>query len=224
MEEKKNRSLKKLKIASLAALAVAALSFGGTWAYYSDTMSIVNPLKSAHSGAALVEEYNPNSSFLPGETVIKDVKFANTGEMDIFLRVEVPPEEGWYDKRGTDKLENLDTNMVIKNWTEYWDLDSNACLWTDVIPDPDTGNGYRYYKKILPAKEKTESILASIELNTQVSNDRHAVDYSDKVYKLIFHAEAIPVDEDYLATQQEWNISVSDDGQGMLIWGAENGD
>ena len=88
------RKEKKLSAKPLILAAAAALlSFGITWAYYSDIIVLANPFATSHSGAAMVEEFNPDSSFLPGETVIKKVAFQNTGEMDIFLRVEVPPEE-----------------------------------------------------------------------------------------------------------------------------------
>ncbi len=95
MEEKKEKILNNKKAVGLLAAGIMALAFGATWAFYESTQSLANPLLTAHSGAAVVEEYNPDSSFLPGETVIKKVAFENTGEMDIFLRVEVEPEESW---------------------------------------------------------------------------------------------------------------------------------
>ena len=229
MEEKKNISLKKLKIASLAALAVAALSFGGTWAYYSSTSTIANPLNTSHSGAALVEEFNPDSSFLPGETVVKELKFTNTGEMDLFLRVEVPPEEGWYQKG--ELQSNLDTAMVKKQWSGSWldedeeepkDLQewSDSAEWSAAIRDPISKKYYRYYKKILPAGASTNVILESISLSTEVSNDRHDLDYSDKVYKLTFNAEAVPVEEvnGTVTVSSQWNMSVTADTEDNLTW------
>lgn len=240
MEEKKKKSLKNIKIASLAALAVAVLSFGGSWAYYTSTSEIANPLNTSHSGAALVEEFNPDSSFLPGETVVKKLKFANTGDMDLLLRVEVPPLEGWYD--GGEPDINLDPSMVIKNWSETW-LDAgkeapedgitwnDSEEWSQTFQETDAAGKtryYRYYKKVLPVKGdgvsgETKEILESISLSTKVSNDRHEWDYSDKVYKLTFNAEAIPVemDQDNQVTQSVWNVSVTENADGTLSWALE---
>lgn len=117
------------KVAPLLALLIVIGAFGFAMAYYNEEQALGNPLKTSHSGAAIVEEFNPDSSFLPGETVIKKVAFKNTGKMDVFLRVEVPPEEFWYyasevkDKQtgatihsAGDRATELDTQEVIKWW------------------------------------------------------------------------------------------------------------
>ena len=222
MKEKRNR--KQVKIAVFAAVATIFLSFGITWAYYSDTIVLANPFATSHSGAAMVEDFNPDSSFLPGETVIKKVAFQNTGEMDIFLRVEVPPEEAWYAKGGKEPLDApYTTGAVTKNWTiGVWpgdDDEDETDDWSQVFED-ENGRKYRYYKHILPAGETTEDILDSISLSTEVSNDRHDIDYSDKIYKLTFNAEAVPVEEQNgeLSVQSQWRMTVTEDTDGGLIW------
>lgn len=201
MEVKKERQVwKNKKIAVLLALSVFVAAFGLTWAFYSHNMALANPLGTSHSGAAMVEEFNPDSSFLPGETVIKKVAFQNTGKMDLFLRVEVPPEEAWYKNGEAEKGKELektiyDPDKVIKNWnTGVWpeNDESGTSEWSQVFTVGE--KKYRYYKKILPPGESTNEILESITLDPSVSNDRHAVDYSDKIYKLTFIAEAIPVE------------------------------
>lgn len=235
MKEKKIRSLKQIKIAGLAALAVAALSFGGTWAYYSGVAAIANPLKTSHSGAALVEEFNPDSSFLPGETVVKELKFVNTGEMDLFLRVEVPPEESWYNRKGEVQTDLL-TSAVIKGWSDVWqgtntsdgvknDLTKwvESDEWSQTYRETDaSGNAryYRYYKKILPVNGATAVILETIQLDPSVSNDRHDWDYSDKIYKLTFNAEAVPVEEQNgaIAVSSQWNDMSVTEADGLLTW------
>lgn len=219
------RKEKKLSAKPLILAAAAALlSFGITWAYYSDIIVLANPFATSHSGAAMVEEFNPDSSFLPGETVIKKVAFQNTGEMDIFLRVEVPPEEAWYAKGEKEPLGGAyRTDVVIKKWKDgIWpkggDTDSTAD-WSQVFTDAD-GTKYRYYRRILQAGETTEDILDSITLSTEVSNDRHDIDYSDKIYKLTFNAEAVPVEElnGELSVQSQWNMDVTEGEGGILTW------
>lgn len=212
----------------ILAAAAALMSFGITWAYYSDTIVLANPFATSHSGAAMVEEFNPDSSFLPGETVIKKVAFQNTGEMDIFLRVEVPPKEAWYAKGEKEPLdEAYKTDAVIKNWTDVWPKGGDATdtdYWSKVFTDAD-GTKYRYYRHILPAGETTEDILDSIKLSTEVSNDRHDIDYSDKIYKLTFNAEAVPVEElnGKLSVQSQWNMDVTEGEDGILTWEKSGG-
>lgn len=223
------RKEKKLSAKPLILAAAAALlSFGITWAYYSDIIVLANPFATSHSGAAMVEEFNPDSSFLPGETVIKKVAFQNTGEMDIFLRVEVPPKEAWYAKGEKEPLGGAyTTDAVIKNWTAVWPKGGDAAFtddWSQVFTDAD-GTKYRYYRRILPAGETTEDILDSIKLSTKVSNDRHDIDYSDKIYKLTFNAEAVPVEElnGELSVQSQWNMDVTKDKDGILTWKKSGG-
>ena len=219
------RKEKKLSAKPLILAAAAALlSFGITWAYYSDIIVLANPFATSHSGAAMVEEFNPDSSFLPGETVIKKVAFQNTGEMDIFLRVEVPPEEAWYAKGESEPLdEPYTTETVIKTWKDgIWPKGGDTAStadWSQVFTDAD-GTKYRYYRHILPAGETTEDILDSITLRPDVSNDRHDIDYSDKIYKLTFNAEAVPVEElnGELSVQSQWNMDVTEGEGGILTW------
>lgn len=224
------RKEKKLSAKPLILAAAAALlSFGITWAYYSDIIVLANPFATSHSGAAMVEEFNPDSSFLPGETVIKKVAFQNTGEMDIFLRVEVPPEEAWYAKGENEPLGgDYTTDAVIKNWTDgIWPKGGDTAStadWSQVFTDAD-GTKYRYYRRILQAGETTEDILDSITLRPDVSNDRHDIDYSDKIYKLTFNAEAVPVEElnGELSVQSQWNMDVTEGEGGILTWSVRIG-
>lgn len=216
----KLKTVSKKKIACLLSLFIMVVAFAFTWAYYSDSMALANPLGTSHSGAAIVEEYNPSSSFLPGETVVKKVAFQNTGKMDIFLRVEVPPEEGWYRSDNNAKLnDSYDVSKVIKNWnTTVWPTEDEdeTDLWTQVYQE--NGKKYRYYKKILSAGAATDQILNSITLDPSVSNDRHDLDYSDRIYKLTFCAEAVPV-----AMQNDayhvslWNMTVTG-SEDSLTW------
>lgn len=244
MRRKSNRFFTKTKAACLLALAVCLGSFGGTWAYYGNSIEIVNPLSASHSGVIMAEEFNPNDSFLPGETVTKKIWFENTGKMDLFLRVEVPPVEEWADEP------SLDTGYVIKRWTSAWttkkeekkidDLEEpkqnfeewgSTDLWSKVFSQTDNSgvtHNYRYYRKILPAGESTEAILESIKLSPEVSNDRHGDDYSGKEYRLEFSAQAIPAEKNSgveegesqgLGVQALWGINVSrNEGTGVLTW------
>lgn len=217
--------LKSKNAAALAVLGAAFLGFGATWAFYSSSSTaLANPLSTTHSGAAMVEEFDPNSSFLPGETAVKKVAFRNTGDMDLFLRVEVPPEEAWYDADDqTTPNNDLETKWVIKNWTEQWDENGTSAngQWSQVFTDAETGKKYRYYERILSVDDpQTDYILDSITLDPAVSNDRHYLDYSNKIYKLTFNAEAVPVEgnDEHPGVQAEWKMSVTAAQDGTLSW------
>ena len=230
--------LKNKKTAGLLILVILLLSFAVTLAYYNEVLTLANPLGTSHSGAAMVESFDPESSFLPGETVIKEVSFQNTGKMDLFLRVEVPPQENWYQKgQGSsppvilEKEAGYDTDHVIKHWNPgVWTdsgqeegnvdyMNMETAFWSKSYTD-ENGKSYRYYKQVLPAGKTTDCILESISLSDEVSNDRHDVDYSDKIYKLTFHAEAVPVEEhdSALGVQSQWNMVVQEDSSGVLTW------
>lgn len=229
MEERKEKKpLMNKKTASLTALGGILLAFGITWAYYTSNLQVINPMHMTHSETSIVEEFNPNSSFLPGETVVKKVAFQNTGKMDVYFRVKVDPEEAWYDMQG-NKLElpltytdesGTTRDLVCKNWTPYWlplptsEQPNPDCEWSEVI------DGYRYYNRILKAGQITNDILESITLSPEISNDRHARDYSNKVYKLTFEAEAIPVEGDGMqyGINTEWLMQCTEDENGKLKW------
>lgn len=267
-ENTKKKSFKRVRTACLISLSTILVAFGITWAFYSDSPALANLLQTSNTSISMVEEYNPNTSFLPGETVPKVVSFQNTGNLDLFLRVQVPPEEGWYlSNEGVEtKAEALSSARVIKNWSDAWTTkygtaitwgdnqrirvkeqnvknwagdNGSECEWTDPFPATDKdGNTvyYRYYKKILKGTDNagnitsggtTSPILNSITLDPRVSNDRHKTDYSDKIYKLTFHAQAVPVElqgdivdgKQQLAVQAEWGMTVSGK-EDALIWEA----
>lgn len=285
MEEKKTKkSLKKNFIAAFGLTAAAAAAFGISWAYYTSSQALANPLTTGDSSVAIVEEFDPTSSFLPGETVAKQVAFENTGDLDLFLRVEVPAAESWYlisrDQEGkatSQEKADLDTYNVIKNWTKAWpeepvdlikylkeeyssdfgeDPDLNLLTesqeeklaavkkaleekydeletseWTrvyEVTQKDGSVKRYRYYKQILEAPKagqdknvRTNNILDSIKLSEAVSNDRHVTDYSDKVYKLTFNVEAIPVEDSgdaQYGISALWNMKAAIGTDGTVTW------
>ncbi len=120
-EISEKKSYKKIAAACLLSAAAALAGFGGTWAYYNDTLSLANPLKTSNTSVAMVEDFTPDNNVLPGETVPKVVAFENTGDMDVFLRVKVPPEEAWKDSSGSIMTnDKLLAKRVIKGWTKAW--------------------------------------------------------------------------------------------------------
>lgn len=104
-----------IKLTAVVAGCICLAGIGGSWAHYINVVNIRNPLSMKNSAVELVENFNPNSTFLPGETVQKKPYFKNTGEVELVLRVKV--EESWKKPDGAT-IENSvgipDANLVIK--------------------------------------------------------------------------------------------------------------
>lgn len=188
------------KLAAILAGALCLATIGGTWAVYTNTVSIKNPFSTTSSSAVMVENFNPDSTFLPGESVEKQPYFKNTGNMDLVVRVKV--QESWKDAKGNPAKE-ADTSKVTKEWTDSW-------MSTDWIQIGD----YRYYKKILKksgtesGEDRTPVILKKLTLASDLSNDSHGVDYSGLIYELNFEAEAVQADT--VSVQSQWRLSAGD--------------
>ena len=201
---------KRLGIALIG--GICAVSISSTWAVYTDTNTIKNQLSTKHTAVMLKEDFVQFSSFLPGETVTKKPYFENTGARDMLIRVPIELAETWQEpEEGSE--EQLDKEKVIKNWSQYW-FNGKTSEWFQ-------GEKYYYYKKILTKKgtkgSRTNPIMDSLTLSTDVSNDGHEADYSNAEYEITIEAEAVPADKtsvglwaedlqnvDFVATGCEW--------------------
>lgn len=180
---------KRLGIALIG--GICAVSISSTWAVYTDTNTIKNQLSTKHTAVMLKEDFVQFSSFLPGETVTKKPYFENTGERDMLIRVPIELAETWRPEEGSEEQQQLDKEKVIKNWSQFW-VNGNTPEWFQ-------GKEYYYYKKILTKQgtenSKTNPIMDSLTLSTEVSNDGHDLDYSNAEYEITIEAEAVPADK-----------------------------
>lgn len=224
--KKKRRTRNAARGVGLVLFCLAMASIGGSFAYFSKAGTLTNMMGTKSSAVSLNENFNSASTFLPGETVTKQVYLRNAGEEALVLRVKDPEgTEYWADMQGR-KLSGLGTEKVIKNWTEYWWNDSDSehdeCEWTKITTKTgDKEESYYYYKKILPVGGKTNPILDSVKLSPEVSNDRHDTDYSDKQYVIDFQAEAIPYYEEsgnQGEIEDAWGVSCTVDSSGDVTW------
>lgn len=200
------------KLVALLAGVICLAGFGTTWAHYTNVITIKNPFSTSKSSAVLVENFHPDSTFLPGETVDKQPYFENTGDMDLVLRVKVT--EGWKDAAGKPLAINPapSVDAVEKLWTDSWSGD-----WVKGSGNTD----YYYYKHILNrsgdsnGKDKTPIILQGLKLSNEISNDTHDIDYSNLTYYLNFEAEAVPNDK---VSVSEWKTDIGASAA-HLDWG-----
>lgn len=198
------------RLAVILAGSAMAVGFSSTWAYYSDTQSIVNPFHTTNSSIDMIEDFNPAETILPGETVDKKPYFVNTGDTELVLRLEM--DTYWMDKTTEREAENLKTEMVTLNYPDSFDGD-----WVE-IPG---GSGTYYYTHILEGKgkdkSKTSNFLDSLTLKPEVSNDTHAADYSTGRFIVDFNAEAVQADAASLAVSN-WGLTQSEVGADKLEW------
>ena len=175
-----NSLLKKLKMKAIlpAAAFLAAAAIGTTFAWQTWDLSVTNELRS-HETKVEVEE----PEFHP-EDGVKKVRFKNTGNSSIFLRISYTE---YWEKKEEDGTEYLlsnklnGTEMATKHWTQHW-LGGNSCQWED-------GNdGWYYYTKVLKPGTHTDLILESVTFENVSSENK---EYLNSNYRLYFKAEAV---------------------------------
>lgn len=202
------------KLVAVLASAVCIAIVGTTWAYYTNSITITNPFSTPKSSSVLIENFDPNSTFLPGETVEKAPFFQNTGEVDMVLRLKV--EKEWRDEKGSKVsnggINDPDVDAVEVFTTESWKED-----WTQI-------GDYYYYEKIFKAGEPTPEIMTGLKLlptyedteNGKLLVTNHPeVDYSNLVFVLDFNAEAIPADT--LSVAGGWGLLTDSDSKTVLL-------
>ena len=87
--------MKKLNKKAAAGIGLGALALvGGTFAYYSQTASLDNPLSTGRYTTQLVEDYTPPTEDLkPGAKWDKNVGAENTGDYPVLVRISM--KESW---------------------------------------------------------------------------------------------------------------------------------
>ena len=76
------------KLGIILAGCVLSIGISSTWAYYSDTESVVNPFHTTNSALDMVEDFNPAETMLPGETVDKKPSFPTRRSPDLILSIQ----------------------------------------------------------------------------------------------------------------------------------------
>ena len=140
---------KKSVVASI--VLSGALVVVGTLAYFTQTHTVDNKLKTKGFGSDIVEKFTPKE-FNPGATVTKEVRVDNTGDYALVARAKW--EESW--TRNGEEFKAVaypDTNnesVVDKNgMSDKW-VDGN--------------DGWAYYNEMIGVNGHTENFLTSITL------------------------------------------------------------
>ena len=152
---------KKLLAAIVSTALLCGVGVGGTVAWLHDSAQVTNKFELASTGGSIDEDFN--------EKVKENVKVANTGEVDAYVRVAV--SISFENPDGT--IANVTPQENI-NYTVDWG-GSNWQLGSD---------GFWYYLSPLPAKEgnqvsSTENLIDSISpMGEAVDDLKFRVDVS----------------------------------------------
>ena len=156
MPEKKRNIV---KIMSLVFLVIAAVGIGVTGASISHRMELTNQIRTPTVSVEVREEVGSVEEGLK----TKKVKFENTGNADVFLRVSYG--ETWTYQEGEQRMilpnEPEGKEAAVKNW-------NTDGSWQE------GGDGWFYYTRVLKPKESTPYILTAVDF-------RRTAELSDQI-------------------------------------------
>ncbi len=152
------RRKNKKKIAVLSSIGVLTV-IGSTLAYFTTSDEIINNFKSGKYQTTINESFTSPEAWAPGDTIQKNVKVTNTGDVPIAVRASYT--EKWIDSNGNEMSLN-DTNgntAAIINFNSGWVKDSD---------------GYYYYgskgnKTPVDPTKDTNSFIDSVTFNSNIN-------------------------------------------------------
>lgn len=168
--------LKRIRVKAIlpAAALIAAAAIGVTFAWQSWDLSVTNKLK-AHAAEIEVEEEFDDSK--PWDH--KKVRFKNTGSSSVFLRVSYTEHWESGEKVILSNQYEDGKDAAEKHFTDAWETE-----WQTF------GDGWYYYRKVLPAGQTTADILEKAEFAVPETNPAYAA-YHAADYYLYFKVEAV---------------------------------
>ncbi|HIT09524.1 MAG TPA: hypothetical protein IAB55_10675 [Candidatus Merdivicinus faecavium] len=177
---------KKLLAAIVSTALLCGVGVGGTVAWLHDSAQVTNKFDLASTGGSIDEDFDNYKK--------EDVKVANTGEVDAYVRVAL-----------SISFEN--TDGTIANVTPVAD-ENYTVVWGDTDNWKQGSDGFWYYLSPLPAKEgdqvsSTENLIDSISPKGEAADDlKFRVDVSAQLI------QAEPED----AVIEAWDVAVDQNG------------
>lgn len=212
MKTGKRSKTKALKPVLILALAVACISIGCVWAYWNGTLSHKNELV-ADTVDASIYETSFEQGTPPSGDVAKEVSFKNTGSAAAFLRIAY--SECWTSGSGTDAV-------ILSNKVNDTDVATKNFDWSDW---QDGGDGWYYYKEVLPPGETSSQLLDKV---TFPSYTGVYADYADADYQLYFRMELLQAsdsprtlnsdDVNAASTDTVWGKTANIGSGGAVTW------
>ena len=147
------KNIQAIVAAGFLTVTVAALSFGGTFAYLTNTENRLNSIFVGENKITVDEDVG-NLVAKPGAVVDKKPFVENTGNLDCFVRMRV----------------DFSTSVagLPNNEGGYCTLDYNTTDW-----EYNADDGYWYYKHILPVGGSTEdnALFTTATISNDVAED-----------------------------------------------------
>lgn len=181
--------------------------YSETYMWFHTEKMVENTFDLPYYQVAIEEAYEPPEHWNPGESVLKQVAFANRGDLNALVRVSYL--EFWQSYEEGVLLSNVfmtangtEQPTAEKNWTTAW-----LSEWQD------GGDGYYYYKKVLEAAAVTAPVLQSITLHTDAPGI-----YGNALYELSFQMESLIWDAPPEEVWELWMKKPLIDNQGNVQW------
>lgn len=192
MRKLQNRNI----LLSAVCFVLIICSFSETWAYFSAVNTIDNTFSTASPSIAVTEVFDPSDGWLPGEKKQKEVKFINTGNVDMCLRfrMDIKLEEGdgnpvvqakpplSFNNDGVPEYEGVP--MVAVGWEEYWN-DNFTPVEHEMTEEGTTKKvTWYYYNGILKAKEETENVMSYVQFADWITGENEGIGTDFQKYKV----------------------------------------
>ena len=177
---------KKLLAAIVSTALLCGVGVGGTVAWLHDSAQVTNTFDLASTGGSIDEDFN--------EKVKENVKVANTGEVDAYVRVAV-----------SISFENPDG--TIANVTPVAD-ENYTVAWGDTDNWKQGSDGFWYYLSPLPAKEG-DKVSSTENLIDSISPKGEAV--ADLNFRVDVSAQLIQAEPED-AVKNAWGVTIDADG------------
>lgn len=222
----------KLNKKAMAGVGLAAVALvGGTFAYYTATNSLDNPLSTGKYSTSLVEDFTPPTEDLkPGQRWDKIVGAENTGDYPVLVRVKM--EEKWTRKEESrpyvtissdkDRFDNghWDANTGIFDAYQESDTDGKTpeegtVVYKDILAGVngnkwvDGGDGYWYWNGVLEKKgsekSSTDALMNKLVMATDIDLGEYKTDEYYAVAVTQPAADAVATDGKSVWTKIDWS-------------------
>lgn len=164
------------RILCLTFALVFVLSAGLTFASWRVSTPTVNTISMGSVTGKIVEVYEQGQTVYPAATVNKDVKVQNTGDIDVFVRVNIRKLWGEGHDSDGDLIADLSLstdNIIIQYDSENWYYNDD--------------DGYYYYLNALKPAETTPSLFKSFYIDGSATGG----EYNNKQADLIVTMEMV---------------------------------
>lgn len=182
------------KSLSVAVLLTVLLGIGATSAALYHSVSLTNTLTTPRVEEEIVEDFDKG---IIGNLKAKEVSFRNTGTADTFIRISFAETWKYTDESTGQSLLLPDRQMVLAN-TEFEIKKAAQIKWTDEFKNNwvEGSDGWYYYKKVLPAGEKTRDIMTAVDFSSIYNKDWPDPRYQKAGYELYFTVESVQASRD----------------------------